>query len=240
MLAVMCFLGCQRSSESALVTAKPATSDTAFYPLQPGWFVVYGLTTTQYQPNKAPVVTDSQRKVRVGSLFTDAAGNKTFRIERFRRANESQPWIADSVGSARWDNNQLIRIENGVSVVGLIVPLVENAYWNPNLYNATATNPNPPSAVLPNLVGDFYQLQHTYQSVVVGKLRFSASVVVRQRADSTLLGQDKRNEIYAFGVGLVYRESVQVRFCYTGDCIGKARIETGTAQQQRILYYGVE
>ncbi len=228
-------IGCQwfSSTDSTATTPKRQPDETRFYPLQPGWFVVYTVTQTRYRPNQDPILTTFQRKERVGAAFQDAAGNAAFRIERFGRAGDGLPWLADSVWSARWQNNQLIRTENGIATLALLLPVYDQSRWNPNPYNALTTDPL-------RAATNFYEISHANQPLTVGGFGFSASVRVQQQADSTLLGQTKRNEIYGFGVGLVYKESVQVRFCYAADCLGKARIETGTRQQEQILSYGLE
>lgn len=227
--------GCQwlPATTSIATTPNRQPDESRFYPLQPGWFVVYAVTQTQYRPNQQPVTTLFQRKERVGVAFNDAAGQTAFRIERFRRAGDALPWLADSVWSARWQNNQLIRTENGIATLALVLPVYDQSRWNPNPYNSGATDP-------PGAVTSFYEISHANQPLTLGGFEFAASVRVQQQADSTLLGQTKRNEIYAFGVGMVYKEWVQLRFCTATDCLGKARIVTGTRQQEQILYYGLE
>lgn len=230
------------------ITDKATADQTRFYPLQPGRFVVYAVSQTQYRPNQSPTITTFQRKERVGGAFRDAAGQPAFRIERFRRAGESWPWLADSVFSAQWANGQLLRTQNGLTTRVLVLPVYDRSRWNPaqyayagsdaGRYAGSSVPANP--GVSAGDEGRFYEIQNSYQPVLVGTMRFGQSLTVRQRADSTGLGQDSRHEIYALDVGVVYREVLQVRFCYAPGCIGQARIETGTRQQEQILYYGIE
>lgn len=222
------------------ITDKATANETRFYPLESGRFVVYAVTQTQYRPNQTPVVTTFQRKERVGGAFQDAAGQPAFRIERFRRAGESWPWLADSVFSAQWRNNQLIRTQNGLAVVSLVLPVYDHSRWNPTQYAYAGSSVPENPGVSAGDEGRFYEIQNSYQLVLVGTMRFGQSLTVRQRTDSTGLGQDTRHEIYALDVGVVHREVLQVQFCYAPGCIGQSRIETGTRQQEQILYYGVE
>ena len=205
MAPLLGLIGCQwlPTTTPTAPTPNPPPDETRFYPLQPGWFVVYAVSLTQHRLNQQPVLTTFQRKERVGTAFTDAAGNPAFRIERFRRAGDALPWLADSVWSARWQNNQLIRTQNGVATVALVLPVYDQSRWNPNPYNTGATVPF-------SAVTDFYEMYQANQPRTVGGLAFAASVGVQQQADSTLLGQTKRNEIYALGVGVVYRDRKSV------------------------------
>ncbi len=233
--------GCQWHSSGDGVAKTNQPDETRFYPLQPGRFVVYTVTQTRYRPNQEPVLTTFQRKERVGTAFTDAAGLPAFRIERFRRAGEALPWLADSVGSAQWANGQLRRSQNGLTAIALMLPVYDQSRWNPALYAGAGSMVSGNSGANAGAnEGRFYEIQNSYQPVLVGNMRFGPSLRVQQRADSTGLGLDKRHEIYALDVGVVYREMVQVQFCYAPGCIGQARIETGTRQEEHVLSYGME
>jgi len=164
-------------------------------------------------------------KERTGLPYTDAAGGTSFRIHRFRRAAADQPWLADSILSARVSPMQAIRTENGISQVVLQFPLAANQRWNANAFT--------------NLEPDDVELRNIWQVFRVLDKRYDQTVTVVQQDDSTLVAQDRRMAVYAPDIGLIYRQRVQLRFCTARpDCIGKAQIDYGIRQTYQLLTYG--
>jgi hypothetical protein len=88
---------------------------------------------------------------------------------------------------------------------------------------------------------DSYELKSVNKSLKVGGTTFDRTATVVQQNDSTLVNQDKRVEIYAADVGLIYRERVNVQFCSsTSACVGKAQVDFGTRQYIRYKNAGKE
>ncbi len=198
-----------------------------YLPLVTGRFVMYDVTEQRFSLTAAPVTSTYQLKETTGAGYADVTGQPAFRIHRFRRPNAQAPWQTDSLWTARTDSRVAIRTENGADFVKLAFPLVNRRRWNGNLFNQFAE--------------DTYELRSLNQPFSVGTQTFAQTATVFQQNDSTLVSQDKRIEVYARQVGLVYKETVQLQFCSSSpSCVGKAQIDFGVRRYVRVASYGTE
>lgn len=205
---------------------EPVPSDYTYFPLIPGRYVLYDVDETQYALNAPPVHRRYQLKETVGAVYTGLSGETAYKLVRHRRSIDTQPWLPDSVWTARLVRNEAIRGENGRDFVALVFPLSNGLRWNGNRYNP--------------LGPDEYELRNRDQPYRVGNTQFDDTVTVVAEDDSTLIAHKKRNDIYARHVGLVYRERTQLYFCTSPACAGKNQIDYGTQYIYRIRQYGQE
>jgi hypothetical protein len=106
-----------------------------------------------------------------------------------------------------------------------VFPVANGTAWNGNLYN--------------NFGSDQYDTRLANQPYTGQTQTFGQTVTVAQQNDSTLVSLDKRVEVYARQVGLVYREKAQLFYCSsTPACIGKNQIDYGFRQIYRLRSYG--
>ena len=212
--------GCQPTTE-------PAGAGYDYFPLETGRYVIYDVQWQQYAPNAAPVEQIYQLKEVVGAAYTDVAGQTAWRLLRYRRPDDGQPWQPDSVWSARLINNEAIRTENGRDFVKLVFPLADGLRWNGNRHN-----PADAEEYLTRNNGEPYR--------VLDK-PFYETVTVVARNDSTLLSQDKRIEVYARQVGMIFKEITQLQFCASSPgCVGTNQIDYGIRQLYHIRASGRE
>lgn len=204
---------------------EPAASDYDFYPLETGRFWNYDVSEQQFSLNGPPVSRTYQIREVLSTRYDEQSGKPAYRLERFRRQTDNQSWQADSVGSVRLLGGQLIRTDNGLDYVKLIFPVSDRLEWNGNAFNA--------------LGSDEYQFRNARQPYSVLTNTYPETVTVVQQNDSTLVDQDKRLEVYARGVGMVYRERVKLQFCSsTPACVGKGQIDFGIRQYVRLKASG--
>ncbi|MFN4144670.1 MAG: hypothetical protein ACK4GN_02520 [Runella sp.] len=204
------------------------TSPTAgriYVPTSIGHYIEYEVVEEDFLLNKSPQKNSYQIKEVITEGFINAAGQSSFRIQRFRRSHAAASWQPDSVYSLRLTPDYAIRNENSLDFVKIVFPIFDKSNWNGNIYN--------------HLGEDRYELVRADQPFTIGNRRFDKTVTVIQQNDSTLVGQDKRIEVYAEGIGLVYRERIGLQFCSsTPACIGKAQIDFGRRQYVRFLNSG--
>lgn len=206
----------------------PIPSGSDYFPLETGQYVIYNVEENQYALSAtAPVLRAYQLKELVGASYTDVTGQRAYRLLRYRRSVEGQPWQADSVWSARLVDSEAIRTENGIDFIKLQFPVSDRLRWNGNGYNAVGE--------------DEYEAQNSGQAYRVLDKQFPETVTVVAQQDSTLLAQDKRIEVYARQVGLIYKERIQFQYCSsTPACIGSYQIDYGIRQIYRIHSFGRE
>lgn len=206
----------------------PISPGYDYFPLETGRYVIYDVDEQQYSPIATmPANRAYQLKEVVGAPYADVTGHPAYRLLRYRRLAEGQPWQADSIWSARLVDGEGIRTENGLDFVKLRFPISDRLRWNGNRLNA--------------LGDDDYELRNSGQPYRVSDKEFPQTVTVVAQQDSTLIGQDKRLEVYAWQVGLIYKERVQVRYCSaTPACIGTYQIDYGIRQAYRLRSFGRE
>jgi hypothetical protein len=208
-------------------TTEPAASDYDYFPLETGRYCIYDVQENQYSLNTPPIERLYQIKEVIGPVYTDVTGQTAYRLIRYRRSSNQQPWQPDSVWSARIVNNEAIRTENGQDFVKLLFPLSDRLSWNGNRHSGLGENR--------------YELRNNNQPYGVLDKVFNETVTVVAQDDSTLISQQKQLEVYARQVGVIYKQKTQVQFCIaTPACIGQQQIDYGIQQVYRIRAYGTE
>ena len=221
------FISSLTSCSTKCTDCQPAPTGVEFFPLKEKAFVEYEVQEDEFALGRAPVSRTYQLKELVAEKYQDVSGQSIYRVVRFRRANATQNWQTDSTITIRLTINEAIRNENGRDFVKMLFPVYEKSFWNGNAYN--------------NGGDDKYELQNVGKPLKVNEQRFEQTATVVQQNDSTLVGQDKRTEIYGANVGLIYREKTTLQFCSsTPNCVGKAQIDYGLRQIVRFKKSGTE
>lgn len=205
----------------------PADLSLDYFPLETGRYIIYDVTEQRFSLTARPATSTFQLKETVGTRYTDVLGQPAFRLQRFRRANAQANWQTDSLWTTRTNSRAAIRTENGADFVRLTFPAIERSRWNGNELNRFGE--------------DSYELRSVNKPYSIGIQAFAETATVLQQNDSMLVSQDKRVEVYARQIGLVYKETVQLQFCSsTPTCVGKAQIDFGVRRYIRIASYGTE
>ena len=191
----------------------PQDGGNFFYP-KIGQSVVYDVEDTQYELTGKFTVKNYQLKEVNVSNFKDSDGKDALRIERYRRENNTEKWVIESIFVAKKAVDKALKTENNVTYVKISFPIKEGLKWNGNAYNS--------------LENDSYEMKKVNQSFQSNGQKFDNTFYIIQQNDSTLIDLKKRIEIYAEGVGMIYQEKTNVSYCNSGDCLGKGKIDFGT------------
>lgn len=219
--------GCRPLEDSSVPSdGNEARIGYDFFPLETGRFIEYDVQEVRYSVTAPPAVTTYQVRERVGQAFTQTEGIASYRLERFRRSDESQPWQPDSVYALRRETTRAIRTEHNLAYLKLVFPVSEGLRWNGNAFNANGP--------------ETYELRNLDQPLRVGNQVFDRTLIVVQQADSSLVSLQRRTEGYARNVGLIYRENTRLFYCNSPNCLGKGIIDFGTTLRYRIRTYGKE
>ena len=214
-------IGCRSASTN------PVSTGFDFFPLSTGHYVIYNVDERRYSLTAPAVQRTYQVKEVVGAPYADVTGQPAYRLLRYRRLVESQPWQTDSVWSARLVDGEAIRTENGLDFIKLRFPVSDRLRWDGNQRNSLGQDP--------------YEARNSGKPYRVSDKEFSETVTVVAQQDSTLISQDKRLEVYAKQVGLIYKERVQLQYCSsTPACIGTNQIDYGIRQVYRFHSSGRE
>lgn len=206
LLMIACITGCEKSDP---LTTAGQVSD--YYPLQTGRNITYRLDSTVYialntiRTTRSYIVQD-----RVEAETKDNLGQKAFVVRRWIRSNaDTTQWTGNAAYMVVPLRQSIEIIDNNLRYIRMQEPLRNNFTWKGNRYINTLTDPQ-----LQYLDDWTYTYEKTAQPYTVGTRTFSETVTVKQRDevindpnDKTKLFSVSRSvEVYAKGVGLVYRD----------------------------------
>lgn len=218
-LSTNIFAACSSDPELAL-------SDKAYLPLQKGVYQVYAVDSTWYTPIEGEQTIHYELMTEVVDSFFNADNQYTYVIYRYKRSDDSQPWVYDNTWSARVDNLRAVIAEENNEFVKFVLPVSEGRTWDGNTFN--------------NGGEDEYELINARKSVTVDDVVYGDCIEINQNNDDDpIVRTDIRKEVYSRDVGLILREITILNFCTVG-CGVFGEIETGIIYSQRIKAFGVK
>ncbi|MBS1680663.1 MAG: hypothetical protein JST48_03040 [Bacteroidetes bacterium] len=227
---VCLFLLSACNSESTLVSGK------AYFPLQTGDFRIYSVAETNIEQLTCGDGGQTLKDYQLKALITDSSkntdGSFTYDIHRYTRPDSTQPWTDLDTWTARITSNQIIVTQGNVSYVKLPLMFFANEKWNGNLYNDQGEE----DYTLKNL-GQSYTLSTTTN--YPGTKYPSSVTVVQSDNQDFFVYQDKRIEVYAAGIGLIYKETTQLTY-FQDPCYGQQKVKNGLIYMQTLESYGHE
>lgn len=245
LLLAMIFVGCERMTE----TIPPVSYD--YYPLIEGKYKIYQIDSTTYDEYNCTVQTTSyQLKEVTGVQGTDGEGDVYYKLERYIRANATQPWTLQNVGTEKVENNELQRVVDNQRIINMVFPLKENTSWDGITYIRRDT-------LVPIRGGaiDMYKDWDDFVCTNIGTTFLDTASNVIYPDAAQIEQVDKVNnierraskEVYANGIGLVFKYmeilDTQCRVGCTGvgniaDCIAtpwRLKAEKGFILTQTLI-----
>lgn len=225
-LSVSLFVLFLAACESSKVEPDPSRLGYDYFPLETGRYAIFDVDETYYALTANPIVRTYQVKDEVGESFTDLTGDEAFKLFRYSRKDELASWQLDSVWIAKRTPNRAIRTENNVPFVKMVFPLEEQLTWNGNALN--------------NKGEDDYRLEAIAKPYQLPSQAFDRTITVVQQADTlSIIGKEKRIEVYAQDVGLIYKELIKLEYCQSSvECRGQEQINFGVVFYHRLNRYG--
>lgn len=184
-----------------------------YYPLQIGSYIDYTLDSTLFVNfGQDRVEVHYQAREVVEDSLVDNIGRPSYRVVRYIRKTESEPWTASITYMVTRAGQNIEVIENNLRFIKLASPVVNNFSWKGNKYIDTYS-----TELDLNYLEDWdYTYDEAGQPLTIGALNFDNTVKVLERDE--FLGQDPSipgtqyaeksyaTEAYAKGIGLIYRE----------------------------------
>ena len=200
-------------------------SDTGYFPLQRGQFHVYAVQEIHHSSASEPLALSYEMMTEVVDSFPSAPNQHTYVVHRSKRADEGQPWQPLDTWSVRKNEYEVIVSEGNTSFVKARFPVSPGTRWNGNALNA--------------LGADEYAFADVDEPMQIGGMTFEKTVTIEQeRNGDQIVFRDERHEVYARGVGLVYREIIQLNYCTDDACLGQQVVEEGIEIRMAITQYG--
>ncbi len=195
-----------------------------FYPLDAGTFIIYDVEKINYRITGEIDTIKYYLKEAVVDSFLNEENNYTFLLHRSVRT-KGNDWRLDSVWTARKTSYQAITVENNIPFIKLIFPFKEKVSWDGNSLNT--------------LEEEIYTMENVNQPITFNNQTFNNSVTIIQKDNQdSIIFLERRKEIYAHEIGLVYKESAAIKYCSQVQCIGKNIIDSGVLLKQTFLESG--
>lgn len=187
-----------------------------YLPNKVGAYIIFSVDSIAY--NGTTTTFNYQMKEVFSEEFVDAVGEPAVRVECYVRNFNTQPWILRSVCVQKRGGTNAERIVDNQRVIIMEYPIQEGGTWNGNAYNNTG-------AVT-------FKYLNVGKPVDIGIQEFSNAVTVQQDNVTNLVDQRVSREIFAKGVGSIYR--------YHKRLNTQNNVTTGYEVEYAAIAYGTE
>lgn len=188
-----------------------------YYPVKVGNYWIYDVSettfTNQFLTDAADSVTYQVRE-RVDTVYRDQTGELTFQLIRSRRADASQPWGQDSIVTISKSFSDLRYTYNNLKTVKLIFPPAENKKWNGNAFNSLEPDSSQGADRF------LFSYAQVGQPFTLDDTTYNNTVKVVQYNRQDLVKLIDRHEVYALGVGMIYKRIIDYTYetCKSETC----------------------
>jgi hypothetical protein len=166
---------------------------TEYYDLTPGRFIEYEAIEITHNSNSA-IQHDTLNyflRIQIEDTIFDNLGRLNRKYVRYKRLSANDNWVISDVWMAYKDNNNAELIEENERIIKLKFPVNSFVSWNANVFNSS------------NSLDCSYEQIHSAKTV--NGLFFDSTVIVNQGSDRNLIRFYKKQEVYAKGIGMVYK-----------------------------------
>ena len=132
----------------------------------------------------------------ISEKFLNLEGDSAYRIERFWKTDSANNYEIKDIWVANKSLNFAQLVEENIRFTKLIFPFDVDVVWDGNAFN--------------NQQSQEYRIESINIPYNVNGLSFDSSITVIQNYKSNLLEYENSKEIYVIGVGLVYKEEIEV------------------------------
>jgi len=210
---------------TSMFSCKRSSIDTAgietgydFFPLEIGKYIVYNVDSTYWDDfTGTPIPVHLQQRYEVVDTFRDAQDRLSYRINVLKRYRDGEPYLMDNVIYVTRTSSGLEYTQRNIKLMKLVFPVENDVSWNGNVFipmndadmeEYQNVNWNYTYALKG---GEFDPGNNLYENVVhVNQINDSLN---NPDIDSTAYAfKNYSKEIYAYGVGMIYRERVYWTF----------------------------
>lgn len=210
LLVSIAFVSCKKETESV----PDMIQGQGFFPTDVGKYIVYNYDSTIWDDlNQKQHIFHGQLRYDVTDTFINNSGQISSKINVQRRGNDTDPYVAVEVIYVTPSNERVIVNQNNLNFIKLTFPINNGKSWNGN-------------SMIPTNDDDYaefnkYTWNYTYanfdQPYDLGIRTYDHTVTVNQ-IDESLNNPDVdpsayayRNysqEVYAYKVGMIYKERI--------------------------------
>jgi hypothetical protein len=222
-LGLLLFVSCSKENTQP----KAVFQGKEYFPLRQGDYIVYEITKINIdKPSNIYDTIVYLLKEIIDIPIIDNEEDTAYRVERYIFNPVYSNWEIQSVWQAKLSNNAAQKVEENLRFVKIHFPVHKKLQWDGNIYN--------------ELDPKTYKISDLNVPFQINQMSFDSCLFVLQDSSSSLIHKNYAVEIYAYKIGLVYKEetyinSQEVIF----DVPIEQRITTGTIYKQKIIEYNV-
>jgi len=140
---------------------------------------------------------------------------------RYRISENNKKEVVSTIVKNRTSNLARVKLGN-YEEVRLSFPIEEGKSWN---------------GLPQEFQEDEFRIFQAFQSYDLADSTFESTVqVIQEDNQDSIANFDKRIEVYAADVGLIYKVSSQLEFCRETECLGLQEIEFGKTIRMRLNF----
>lgn len=231
LLFLAVFSSCGGTGEEPEPALDPDLGKSYFF-LVDNKFREYDVYEIRYSAVDISDTLEYQLREEVKEAFT-VNGVESRIIHRLVRDNGNQPWVLDSVWTARVEQDRAVSVENNIPFQKMVFPVDTTRRWDRNFLNGKGA-----------LVQKYLSFNEPYQDPDGFNTFLEAMVIeVSKQRDANENGvdvtfRDLRTEVYADSIGLVKKEYEQLKFCTREDCRLQAIVQSGRYYRETLTAHG--
>lgn len=228
------FQGCGKDSVDSKL------DERNYFPLAVGDYRIYSVTETTITPFNVEYAVHYELKTVVTDSFRNSGGDFSYIISRLKRSTPTEPWTNFDTWSAKVNSREVVVNEGNVPFVKLTFPIADGREWNGNAYNGEESIEFCEGSDFTSC--DLYTFGEIGTSVeTIPGIQFDNCIEVTENNSLDVIVQkDVRREVYAFGVGLIEREIMILKYCTANDCLGDQLVQDGLIYSQKLIAHGNE
>ncbi len=143
----------------------------------------------------------------LSDTFTDAAGNLTFKLDRYFKRNEADSWTSLNTWTTTINKSVAVRTEENIRQVKLVFPIKKGLRWNGNAFlneELTVDVGGEPISLYKGWSSRMEEIDLIFDF----KGQQIPSILVNLAKDNTILNFRDVTEYYGKGIGLLKREMI--------------------------------
>jgi hypothetical protein len=173
-----------------------------YFPTEKGKYVIYDVdsvvhSTADNDNDDSVYYFHYQVKEVIDTSFTDGEGQERQVVARYYRNDTSEAWTINIVWSQTLNITSAYRWEDNIAYHKLSFPISSEIEWNGNDKNTMEI--------------EMYHYTDAHAPETINNLSFDSTLTVIQRDDNNFVERIFGKEIYASGIGMIYKERNDLR-----------------------------
>jgi len=228
MLAVV---SCKKDSEQAELDL-----GYDYYPDEIGHYIIYQVDSTTYDDFFRPVLVTKrslQVKEKIVEQFLDNTGRTAKRVERYERDSVEDHWTLTRTYYFVKSNVSVEKVEENLRFVSFVFPPGRDKTWKGNRYIEAVDNNK--------YLADWeYKITESGVAANINGVSYPSTTAILLRDRETQIEKTYAREVYAAGVGMVYKEWWHLEAQSNFDKPWLERAERGFVVKMQAISHGVE